>query len=529
MSPRDASVTARPRRLVHGPRVLAVALGLFSALGFAADRPKLGVFVVIDQLSAADFRARLPSARFGFKRLVAEGHHVQDAIYDAAPTVTAVGHATLLTGAQPSVHGIVGNEWYDAELGQMRLPGEDPAFQILGRDPGKRDGTAPTLLRAPTLGETVKLHDAKAKAVTVSGKDRSAIMSAGHVADAVVWFDTDRPMFVTSTYYAKTLPTFLAPANEALTLAVMKGTFRWPGMGKQPPKKDGEYPADDPSIQGAIDRAEVDVALAAVKELGLGRDEVPDLLTISFSGHDRVGHAFGPTALESLAEFENTDKELGRLLDGLDKAVGKGKYVLVLSADHGVAPLPTALQKVGASAGYVDTKALRELLEKEADAALGAKDWLLAAKAPGFSVNQPLKPKLFSAIERLRAVALAQPGVAALWTSDEVFNGFAGEFGDSLKRGYVAGRSPDLIIQTKPHWIYGVGDPTAHSTHYNYDRLVPAIFFGPGVGRGRSLRARTIDLAPTLAFLLGVPPPPAAQGEVLDAVVSLSGPGAKPR
>lgn len=505
--------------------MLAVAVGLFSALSFAADRPKLGVFVVIDQLNAADFRTRLPRARFGFKRLVTEGHHVQDAAYDAVPTVTAVGHATLVTGAEPQVHGIVGNEWYDAELGQMRLPGEDPAFQILGRDHGKRDGTAPTLLRAPTLGEAVKLADPKAKAVTVSGKDRSAIISAGHVADAVVWFDTDRPMFVTSTYYAKTLPTFVAGANESITLGTIKGTFRWPGVGKQPARKDGEYPADDPSIQSAIDRAEVDVALAAVHELGLGKDEVPDLLTVSFSGHDRVGHVFGPNAHEALTEFDSTDKELGRLLDGLDKAVGKGKYVVVLSSDHGVAPLPTDVQKTGASAGYVDTKALRELLEKEADAALGANDWLLAAKAPGFSVNQALKPKFFSAIDRLRKVALAQPGVAALWTSDEIFHGAAGELGEALKRGYVPGRSPDLILLTKPYWIFGVGDPTAHSTQYNYDRLVPAVFFGPGVTAGRSLHARTIDLAPTLAFLLGVPPPAAAQGQVLDAVVNLASQG----
>lgn len=501
-----------------------VALSSFSAL---AEKPRLAVVVVVDQLSAEAFRARLPKTTGGIKRLAAEGLVFDEARYEAAPTVTSVGHATIVTGAYGEVHGIVGNEWIEGETGKPRLSTEDATYQVIGREPQVRDGTAPSWLRAPTLADSVRLSNENAKAVSISAKDRSGIIMAGHAGTAV-WFDAEKPMFVTSTFYGKELPAWVKPTNEKLAKMVLSGALAWglPGggiTGKSPSLPpagrvgDSEPFAERPEIQSIIDAAEIDVALDAVKQLELGKDEVPDLLEVSFSGHDRIGHEFGPDSPEALKEFLAVDHELGRLLEGLDVAVGKGKYVVVLTSDHGVCPMPEVSKARGLDAGRVDTKALGAALKAELDAALGPGDWFAGYKTPGFVINPKLRAKVPQAFERLRAVALKQPGVAdLLWapnlvnatTSNDVF----------WQRGYVPGRTPDLIIVSKPYWSYGLGDHTGHASAYLYDRAVPLMFFGAEIKKGQGGSVEIIDLAPTVARLINVPVPAAARGHALDAV-----------
>jgi predicted AlkP superfamily pyrophosphatase or phosphodiesterase len=501
---------------------------LTAAQTLAAERPRLGVVLIVDQLSAEAFEARLPRARAGFKRLLAEGYRFRELRYEAAPTVTSVGHSVLSTGAYGEVHGIVANEWLEADTGQPRLCTEDARYEVVGRAPSKRDGTAPSWLRAPTLSESVKFANPLAKSVVISGKDRSAILSAGHAADAVVWFDAEKPIFVTSTYYAKALPDFVAPVNASLLEQLAKGLIVWglPGggiTGKNPERVgrmgDSEPFAERRELQPVIDAAEVDLALGAVKQLELGKDEVVDLLTISFSGHDRVGHVYGPDAPEALAEFDAVDAQIGRLLEGLDAQVGKGRYVVALSSDHGVAPLPADAKKRGLDAGQVDTEGLMAALEKEADAALGPGDWFVGYRTPGFTVNAKLRAKLHTADERLRAVAQRFPGVVDLLPQSELVHaGAFGSTGELFRKGLVPGRSPDYVILTRAYWTYGLGDPTAHGSAYLYDRAVPALFSGPGVTPGTGSEAEAIDFAPTVARLLGVPAPAATRGHALTVV-----------
>ncbi len=502
---------------------------LLALPAFAAERPRLGVVLVVDQLGADAFNARLPHLKGGLKRLAAEGLKFHELRFESAPSVTSAGHATLMTGAWPEAHGVPANEWFDWDTGKPRYCVQDEAFTILGRGPGK-DGTAPTALRAPTLSETLKAHLEGAKAVVISGKERSAILAAGHAADAVVWFDNTLPFFTSSTFYAKELPAWVAPTNDALAKELLARGLAWglPGGGytgksPEPPRPTGaekqEAFAELPASQPVIDRLEVDLALAAAQALSLGKDDVPDLLTISFSGHDRVGHAFGTGSPELNAELDVVDAEVGRLLDALDKSVGKGRYVVVLTADHGSPPTAEVSKARGLDAGRVDTKALLAALDAEADAALGPADWFAGYKTPGYFAAPARRAKLLTIAERLRRVAAAQPGVHDLLPYAQLVQpGAFGSLGELYRRGAVPGRSPDFILVPKPYWIYGTKDRSGHSTPWLFDRAVPLVVYGTGVKKGEAGVAEAVDVAPTLSRLLQIPTPAAARGRPIEAV-----------
>lgn len=501
-------------------------VALVSVAAQAQERPRLGVMIVVDQLSVDAFDKRLPLAKGGFKRMVEQGLRFREAQYQAAPTLTSSGHATIATGAYASVHGIVSNEWTDWETGKNLLSTEDPAYTVLDRPAAKQDGTAPTMLRAPTVGDSVKVHDARGKVVAISAKDRSAILMVGRSADAVVWFDAERPIFTSSTFYGATVPAFAAPVNQRIGEALLKKAFEWglPGGGTtganpRPTGRQGdsEPDAEQPALQPLVDAWEVDLALNAVKTLQLGADDAPDLLTVSFSGHDRIGHAFGPDSPEGLAEFLTVDRELGRLLTGLDQQVGKGAWVAVLSSDHGVAPVPEVLKQRRIDAGRIDMKALRALLEQEADTRLGPGDWFASSKTPGLAATPKGREKLNTITDALRDLARKQPGVLDLLPASKLVTGALGPAAELWRHGFVPGRSPDFIVVSKPYWIYG-SDVTGHASQWLYDRAVPLVFCGAGVPKGTAGSVEAIDIAPTFARLLGVPAPAAAQGRTLDAV-----------
>lgn len=293
---------------------------------------------------------------------------------------------------------------------------------------------------------------------------------------------------------------------------------RLPGPKGQGRQGDSEPDVEQPELQPLLDGWEVDVALSAVKALELGKDDAPDLLTISFSGHDRIGHTFGPDAPEALAEFLAVDREIGRLLDGLDQLVGKGAWVAVLTSDHGVAPLPELLKERRVDAGRIDMKGLRAKLEQEADARLGPGDWFAGSKTPGLTATAQGREKLAGIAEALRAVAIKQPGVLDLLSAARLARAGPGSSEELWRRGFFPGRSPDFLVVSKPYWVYTLADPTGHASQWLYDRDVPLLFLGAGVRPGSAGVAQAIDIAPTFTRLLRVPTPTGAQGQVLGAV-----------
>lgn len=501
----------------------ALVSALVVAAPTAAERPRLAVLVVIDQLSADTFEARLPLASQGIRRLVAQGHRVRECRYETAPTITSVGHATLATGAWPQVHGVVANEWVDHASGQRTTSTEDPAYAVTGREPKPRDGTSPRWLMAPTLGDALKAFDPNAKVVAISGKDRSAILPAGHAADAVLWLDAWSPQFVTSTYFAPAVPAWVAPVNQTLFHAVASELeLKLPGGGftGQSPSTvfqavdagPHDLPTEDLRWQPLHEKVEVDLALAAVENLGLGKDAVPDFLSISFSGHDFIAHAHGSDSPELVQDFLRLDVQIGRLLDGLDKLVGKDKYVLALTADHGGSQVPETLAARKLDAGRIDIKALQAVLETKADQSLGTGDWLDQWKTPGYYLTPKGRAKVRELEEPLRAAARAINGVHELFSARALLEGRITQWPAELyRRGLYEGRSPDLLVLGRAHWMTG-RDRAGHGTWYRYDRMVPLVFFGGGVKKGETPFATAVDVAPTLASHLGVPPPSATQG-----------------
>jgi predicted AlkP superfamily pyrophosphatase or phosphodiesterase len=476
----------------------------------AAAQVRLGVVIVVDQLSAESFRELAPHSTAGIARLRQEGTVFFQTVFRAAPTVTSVGHATLATGTYAASHGIVGNDWFDAAGDFSRQSTEDKNYTIVGRAPSATDATAATFLKVPTLSETVKAHRAQAKSVVISGKDRSAILTAGKSADAAIWFDSKQPLFVTSTAYAPTLPTWLTALNLKVSAAYEKIPKAEMAKGQE------ESAAEDMAFQASIDAFEVDVALEAVDAFELGKDDIVDLLSISFSGHDRIGHHFGPDSAESHASFASIDKQLGRLFAALDKKVGKNRYVVGFSADHGVGKKAEVLQSRGIDAGRIDIKSLRERLEAALDGKMQPADWIIGFKTPGFALNRKLRAQLTpAAVEALKLAALQEPGVSELLTLSEVLEGkHQGSYAQALRRGAFEGRSPDLFVIPRPFWMYGKSEAAAHATAYSYDSAVPMLFWGPGVGKAKLGEAEAIDFAPTMAFLLGVPTPAGASGHV---------------
>ncbi|MBX7096701.1 MAG: alkaline phosphatase family protein [Myxococcaceae bacterium] len=501
--------------------LLAVAF-LAAAPPTPVERPRLAVLVVIDQLSAGTFDQRAFSPTGGMARLKTQGYRVRECRYDGVPTLTSAGHSTLVTGTWAELHGVVANEWVDWETGEPTYSTEDPAYRVVGRDPRPRDGTSPRFQMTPTLGDALKAFDARAKVVSISGKDRSGILMAGHAADHALWVDPFSPQFVTSTFYESALPAWAAPVNQALfeafvsqvRLALPAGGIT--GLNAQNAfaavDAGSELPSEADAWQPLFEKAEVDLALAAVKGEGLGKDEVPDFLAISFSSHDFLAHEHGSDSSEVVADFARIDAQLGRLLDGLDQLVGKGRYVLALSADHGGNQVPEELAKRKVAAGRIDPKALLGKLKAEADRVLGKGDWLKQFKTPGYYATATGREKVEAAYPALRAEARRTPGVQDLLSLRRLLDGTeTSALAPLYRRGAYPGRSPDYLVLTRAYWMTGK-DPAGHGTWLDYDRSVPLLFIGGGVPRGEGGKALAVDVAPTLASLLGVPPPPASQG-----------------
>jgi predicted AlkP superfamily pyrophosphatase or phosphodiesterase len=501
-----------------------LAAGLVLWCGTAASAaegpPRLGVVVVVDQLSARTLEAHLPLARAGLRRLTTEGFRVREAVYPYAPPVTAAGHATLSTGALPSVHGVPANAWFDAEKGRVVLPGEDPRFQILGRLPREIDPVAPTHLRTTTLGDALKAQSPGAKVVSVAGKDRSALMLGGEGADLALWIDRTEPRMTSSTRYARELPSWLAPVSQALAAALPKASAAGGTAGGTAGVGVGAGGPDGMELlrrSAAADEAVADAALAAVRELGLGRDATPDLLLVSFSRFDEVAHAHGALSAQARTTFRDVDTALGKLLAGLDRAVGRGHYTVALSADHGGSPVPEELASRGVRAGRVDSKALMARLEQAADDALGAGDWFAAYSGnTGYYVREGARERIHGADAALRRVAQAEPGVQDLLPGPALAAGaLPGPVAALYRSAFVPGRSPDFVLVLAPYWLVDREDMVSHNSPYLYDRQVPLLFAGAGVRPGALDSASVLDLAPTLGRLLGVGPPASAQGRVL--------------
>lgn len=511
---------------------LALSPALF-AMGLAAGplpkKPKLVLAVVVDQFRY-DYLIRFRSDyTSGLKRLLDQGAVFDDAHYMQYPTVTAVGHSTFMSGATPSISGIVGNEWYERESKSTVTSVFDPATKLVGGVPGA-PGSSPRRLLVSSLGDEIKMAGGgESKTIGISIKDRSAILPVGHMADAAYWFDADSNQWTTSTYYMDALPKWVADVNETRphTRALGESWFALDAKPGDRPLCSMVAGLEGTRFCGSLEASRwgneliEELAERAVTEEKLGRHAGVDLLAVSFSSNDYVGHAMGPDSAEARDISRRTDLLLGKLLDAIDREAGPGNTLVVLTADHGVAPVPEVNRARHMPGGRASDTAIGEAIQKALEAKYGPGKWVeaTAGSMPYLSAAQLKKYKVNEAdAEQVAAAAVRQvPHVYRVYTAEEARTGRLSRdpVGTAVSYAYFGTRSGNLYILLDPYYLVEAAG-TSHGTAFNYDTHVPVIFMGAGV-RGGHYFGRIVvnDIAPTLAAMLEVEQPSGSVGRVL--------------
>ena len=547
-------------------RKLLVAVSfLFSIVAHAqtVNTPKLVVGIVVDQMRQEYlYRYERKFGDGGFKRLMGQGYMLKNAHYNYAPTVTGPGHASVYTGTTPAMHGIIGNDWYDKNIKKKVNCVGDDRYKPVGSEEGNGD-VSPWRLMTTTITDELELAtQRRAKVVGMSMKDRGAVLPAGHTPDGAYWFDETSGKFITSTYYKQGLPTWLEKFN-AQNLADKYLSQEWKttfpieqykesgpddnayetiAKGKEKPtfpynlatlRKDNgnyDYVADTPFGNDLL----ADLAMAAIDGETMGKDEWTDMLTVSFSATDHVGHAMGPNSIEVEDVYIRLDKTLETLLAKLDASVGKNQYVVFLTADHGVVDVPSYLKDLRLPGDNLKTGPLKAGLTDYLKQYFPDKNVIEEFSGDVIFLNSEMfnaDPRTSGvdylvATELIRNYLLRQDGIAEVYTRQMLQSADYGEQGvkGTVRRGFHTKRSGDLTIVLESGWTTGSNlTGTTHGSPYTYDTHVPILFFGSGIKSGSSSQYHTItDIAPTISVLLKIKFPSGCTGqpvaELLDPV-----------
>lgn len=526
----------------------------------AATRPKLAVLLVFDQFRG-DYLERWQDLyeEGGFKRLQADGAWFSNCHYPYSDTLTAPGHASLATGSTPSRHGIVANDWYDRAKGDFTTSVEDERYPLVPAATEKVPGASPWRRREETIGDILLKMCKNGRVASLSIKDRAAILLAALRAQICYWFDTSRGIFVTSTYYRDQPHAWVTAFNKG------RPADRWandiwdrfrPGLGyaqrvgpddvaaegtgyKQgntfphpfaaaKSKSDKEYyNAVTNSPQGS--QLLLALAKACIEAEKLGQRDDPDLLCLSFSTNDLIGHCWGPDSQEVLDITLRTDRLVKDLLEYLDAKIGKGNYVIAMTADHGVCPIPEVFSPDGSKAGRISPQALANAAGaalQETYAREQAKlPWIEASYGPWLYLNRAaLKEAKVAAAdaEKTAAAAMAKvPGVLVAYTRTQIqdANLKNDPMLERLRLTFHPENSGDVTIMPKLNHIISVpltspkaaSYRTTHGSPHAYDTHVPLLVMGPGIVPGIR-RDRIVPQAVTtiLADVLGLPAPSGA-------------------
>ena len=528
------------------PRTLRVVLILLGSLlwsisaAFASAynaRPKLVVVIVIDQFRG-DYleRYRDQFGEGGFRLFLDHGAYFAECNYDYANTRTAPGHATLFTGTYTSGHGIIANEWWDPQKKKRVTSVEDDATKLvgLGTDhPGP--GASPHNLMSDTLGDELKLATGgQSRVFAISLKDRAAVLPVGFSGDAAYWIDPKSGSWITSSYYRPDLPDWVRNFNGSSPSQGRAEKFwnrEWKDsegnvLGSTAPRngKDGS-PAGFYEVVGSTPFAN-EYQLEFAKELvvyeKLGANSATDLLIISLSANDILGHQVGPDSPQMRSMALELDRQLADFFTFLGHQIGMANVWMALSADHGVAPLPEFAKTLRLPAANLDAKALREQInaqlskkyEKKADYVIDLDYPLAWLNAEAFVGTLG---KSESVAEDNVGEAMKQAGFAGYFTKSQLARGEIPP--TEIGRRYAHSYSPEggwYVIGIPTPFHVGITKGTDHATPFSYDTHVPLAFYGlafqPGIYRNH---ADPVDLAVTLASLLGINPPTQATGRVL--------------
>ncbi len=519
------------------------------------DKPKLVVGVVVDQMRY-DYLTRFWNkyGNDGFKRLVAEGFNFKNNHFNYIPTYTAPGHASVFTGTTPENHGIISNSWYNKFEEQYIYCVTDESVQPIGTvsSAGKM---SPHRLLATTIADENRLFtQMRGKTIGIALKDRGAILPAGHTANAAYWFHgNEEGKWISSTYYMEDLPNWVKDFNISGTaLSYMKpwdaiqdistylesgsdeNQFEGGFIGKETAtfpydlqalgKQNGNYDILKATPYG--NSLTTDFAIAAIRGEELGKDNVTDFLTVSFSSTDYVGHNFGINSKEIEDTYIRLDTDLARLLSELDKNVGKGNYTLFLTADHGGVNVPTFLTSIKIPSGYFDDVKFEEDL----------KTFIGEKYKKGGIIESVSNYQVFFNYRTLAQInidrasleqsiahfILQYPKVNKVFTRTQLESGsFTTGTAALVQNGYNQKRSGDVVFVLDPAVIsYTTTTGSTHGSGFSYDTNSPLIFFGKGIKHGStSTRSEVVDIAPTISVLLGISFPNSSTGVPLEEVL----------
>ncbi len=549
-------------------RLLAVIIALFFLSliqGQTADNPKLIVGLVVDQMRF-DYLYRY-SAKYGdggFKRILREGYNFKNAQFSYIITETAPGHSTIFTGTTPSVHGIVGNDWYDRESGKLVSNVGDGAETIVGSKQIDTNGRSPRNLLSTTIGDQLRLgSNFRSKVISISLKDRSAILPGGHTANAAYWIDLKNSpgYFVSSSFYMDQLPSWVQNFNArekvnayldetwetlypigSYSESIRDNSAYEPKLGgKSAPvfpynfkEMRAKYPQDGTEYQLLLvspwgNTLLKEFALEALKQEGLGKDVHTDLLTVSFSVPDVVGHTFGPQSVEMQDIYLRLDKDIEALMNELDREVGKENYLIFLTADHGAIPnahflkdqkLPTGIAPIN-----LYTFGLSDHLSKK----YRRQNLLEVLNYEQAYLNRDLIRELDLDLEEVQkevaSYLLGQKEIVGAFTAHDLMTrNYDKGYAQRIQQGFHPKRSGDVILQFLPGFVQqnqaGMTieriKGTTHGSGYSYDSHVPLIWAGKGIPKGESVRQVNIkDITPTLSMMLNVQLPSGSTGKPL--------------
>ncbi len=517
-------------------------------------KPKLVVGIVVDQMRY-DYLTRFNSkfGEGGFKRMIREGFNCKNNHFNYVPTYTGPGHASIYTGTTPKYHGIIGNNWYDKEIKESVYCAGDDNVNSVGTEhvAGKM---SPHRMQTTTFGDENRLFtQMQGKTIGVSLKDRGAILPAGHTANAAYWFHgRDEGVWITSSFYRNDLPKWVTDFNNSDTAeSYFKvwdtfhdiSTYNESGAddntfeGGFNGKEKATFPYDLKQLKETNRGFEIlkatpygnsltaDFAMAAIKGEDLGQDDITDVLAVSFSSTDYVGHNFGVNSKEVEDTYIRLDKDLERLFKYLDETVGKGEYTVFLTSDHGAIDVPAYLRSLKIPAGYLNNRATKTRFD----------EYLLSTFENSDLVENVSNDQIFLNRNKVDSLglninALTEKMVNELIKYDHVYKVYSAHtmvttdfttgIEQLLQNGYNQKRSGDIILVPDPDYIsYGKTGST-HGSGLNHDTHVPLLFFGKGIKHGETYDKTVIpDIAPTMSALLGISFPNSSTGQPLGFVL----------
>lgn len=527
------------------------------AIAFARqeDKPRLVIGIVVDQMRY-DYLLRYwdKFGENGFKKLINEGFLCSNTHYNYVPTYTGPGHASIFTGTSPAVNGIISNNIFDRATGRTFYCVHDESAQPVGtKDTLSR--VSPRNMYSSTIGDQLHLAENFAsKVIGIALKDRAAILPAGHSANAAYWFDGSTGKWVSSSYYMDELPKWarnfndkkrpdallaqqwntLLPIGKYTESSADDNAWETPFAGEGKPV----FPHDLPALKSGYNDYNLikstpfgntltrEFAEAAIKNEQLGKDGITDMLTLSFSATDYVGHSFGPHAVETEDTYLRLDRDIAYFIEFLNRQVGNGNYLLFLTADHGISETPGFLQAHKMPGGYFNTSQMLSQLKAMLAENFGSDAVLQGYNDMQFYLNREILLKMGisenDVIRKIRQFVIKLKGVSSVVSVQELACAREGDaFYPLLRNGIHPTRSGDVIMLLQPGWISWYGSTgTTHGSPYPYDTHVPLIWFGDGIPHGRSSDAISItDIAPTVSHLLGISAPNGNTGRVIPFLI----------